>query len=311
MCRSHVCSTPAIWNTLKHSKPTEFPFLRTIALGGEFMTPSLLKTWRNFPGIRLFNTYGVTEGTIYQFAYEFSAANDAVNIIGKPYNNMKAFILNEQLQMVEDGAVGELCLSGPQLAIGYLKNIPFTLERFILLPKTNCRIYKTGDMARKLGDNYQLLGRKDLQIKLNGRRIELEEISSTLLSFPFVHNAITLLHEEKLIAYITSFTHSQECKAAFQIVTRAKLMTVLPHYLIPNRIHVLDVFPLNSSGKVDRCALVKLDVAYSSEFPVPQQMVLASPSHKLIANIWCEVLHADHVDGQSNFFDLGGVRYFI
>lgn len=252
---THVCSTPAIWLTMEHKGPANFPSLRTVTLGGERMPWALVKQWAA-GAVRLFNTYGVTECTVYQTAYELTAEGlqdeSASSYLGQPFPDVTCLVLDENLQLVPAGVEGELCLGGRQLCRGYI--YPDPTGRFTALPsdRKEMRLFRTGDRVVQTSRGLRLLGRQDFQVKLNGQRVDFAEIEAVLEQSPMVARAcvfVARLSSQQLVAFVelkAAHTHVESVVVALQL----RLATWLPAYMIPRQILFVSPLPLTSSGKV-------------------------------------------------------------
>ncbi|KAJ3398794.1 hypothetical protein HDV05_002302, partial [Chytridiales sp. JEL 0842] len=170
-------------------RPVNVPNLQVLASGGEKMTQKLLDTWAKTG--KLFNAYGPSETTIGVSICKM-LPDHRPSILGRCYDSVSAYILSDDLDILPRGCVGELCLGGPQVARGYLNRENQTTTRFVFVHGIEERLYRTGDLARMLHDGtLEYLGRKDNQVKLNGLRIELDEVSSVIRSCD-VSDATTL-----------------------------------------------------------------------------------------------------------------------
>ncbi|MGH7835123.1 MAG: phosphopantetheine-binding protein, partial [Candidatus Binatia bacterium] len=212
-----------------------------------------------------------------------------------------------RLQPVPAGATGELCIGGVGLARGYLNRPELTAEKFIPNPFNGGpgeRLYRTGDLARYLPDgNVEFLGRIDHQAKVRGYRIEPGEIEAVLRGHPQVSEAVVLPEDgpagKRLVAYVVSIQDRVEVGEL-----RTFLKARLPEYMIPLTFAFLDSLPLTPSGKIDRRALPKPDQSrpeLESAFVTPR-----TPTEKLLARTWAEILKLEKIGIHDNFFELGG-----
>lgn len=316
-----VCNLPtALWHAwvygLKNNVTDYLPTLRLIIVGGEQANYHALESWVNVLGnrVRWINTYGPTEGTIISSVWEYSAnafaALPSKQIpIGKPIANCQLYITDSYLNPVPVGTVGDLYISGDNLAIGYLNNPGLTAEKFIRNPFSeieNSRLYQSGDRARYLPDgNIEYIGRKDNQIKLRGYRIELSEIESILLHYPHISNAVVIdtddgQGEKFLIAYLVK--HQDSVCDISEI--KKYLATELPSYMVPVDFIILDSLPLTSNGKLDKRALKQLRIHQHKRDTVV--ILPQSTLEQKIVDIWREILQRDYISIEDNFFDLGG-----
>ncbi|MEV6655492.1 amino acid adenylation domain-containing protein [Nocardia fluminea] len=293
---THTIITPALLSTLE---PTALPDLRCVSAGGEATTPELLAAWQ--PGRSFLNGYGPTEVTIGA-TYSALRAGDRVTI-GRPVPGMRAVVLDARLHPVPVGATGELYLAGPALARGYRGRAAATADRFVACPWAGpgARMYRTGDLVRWVhGDTYELeyLGRTDFQIKIRGFRIEPGEIDAVLLRHPQVSFALTLggqnpAGDTVLVSYVTG----REIDPG--ALTRWSA-SMLPAHMVPAAVVVLDRIPLSAAGKIDRNALP------APEFTTHTYRAPAAGLERTVAEVFAEVLGAERVGADDNFFDLGG-----
>ncbi|WP_340067240.1 non-ribosomal peptide synthetase [Ascidiimonas aurantiaca] len=226
-------------------------------------------------------------------------------IIGKPTYNASIYILNQHQQLCPIGVAGEIYISGPQVAKGYLKNPALTAERFIPNPfKKGEILFKTNDVGRWLSNgDLEFVGRNDQQVKIRGYRIEPGEIENEIRKLDHITGVLVKVvkgksQQNELAAYITNN------EPVALITLRKELSKKLPSFMIPQHFFILDAFPKNSNGKVDH---TKLPLPYThikkthswGRGPV-------SEAEKQLIDIWKEVLGIDTIGVEDNFFDLGG-----
>ena len=291
--------------------------LRRIVSIGEALMFDLPRDWMERFGhrIQLVNIFGQTETTGVVATYPIPhAARTGFGIvpIGRNISNTRIYILDPNLQPVPDGEVGELCVSNPCLAKGYLNRPELTAEKFILNPFDDGfseRLYRTGDMARRGADgSIEFLGRGDQQVKIRGQRLELGEVEATLREHPSVRDCVVLARgdnpdEKYLAAYVVAPSGSQ----LNPVEIKEFMRTRLPEYMVPSFIIFLDALPLNPNGKVNRLALPDpktlgvMEQTSTSEFVAPRNSV-----ENRIAHIWRDLLKLEQVGIHDNFFDLGG-----
>ncbi|MDJ0843510.1 amino acid adenylation domain-containing protein [Crocosphaera sp.] len=225
--------------------------------------------------------------------------------IGKPIFNTQAYILDQYLNLVPIGVVGELHLGGIGLARGYVNRPELTSEKFIPNPFSNdpeARLYKTGDLARYLPDgNIEFLGRIDHQVKIRGLRIELGEIETALSQHPQVEKVVVLVREDqptkkRLVAYLIP---QQQGKLSPQQL-RSFLQQKLPEYMIPSAFILLENLPLTSNGKINFKALPEPKIERDEEIITPN-----NPTQEILTNIWNQLLGVE-ASISDNFFTLGG-----
>ncbi|MCF8781843.1 non-ribosomal peptide synthetase [Rhodococcus ruber] len=248
------------------------------------------------------NWYGPAEAEVVTAWVGDPSAPSA--LIGAPVWNTEVYVLDGRLQPVPVGVAGELYLAGAQLARGYHGRAELTADRFVANPFGGAgqRMYRTGDLVRwTAGGELEYLGRTDFQVKLRGQRIELGEIEAALLTQPGVEQSVVVLHNdphtgEQLVGYVVA--------APGATVEGARVLdgvrVVLPSYMVPSALVVLDAFPLNASGKLDRKALPE-PVFESRGFRAP-----TTPAEEIVAGVFAEVLGVERVGLDDDFFALGG-----
>ena len=278
--------------------------LENMTVGGEACSINVIEQWANER--RLFNCYGPTEATVTA-TLSLCQANGQKPNIGKPLDNIRVYILDENQQILPTGIPGELCIAGVCLARGYLNRPDLTAEKFIevnLLGRTE-RIYKTGDLATWQTDgNIEYLGRIDNQVKVRGFRIELGEIEAVLSQCSDVQTTAVIVREDtpgdqRLVAYVVLADDSQTTSSEL----RQFLANQLPAYLVPNTFVILDSLPLTPNGKCDRRSLpVPDDQARKNIQKIAPRNLLESQ----LTKIWSEVLGINDPGVEENFFELGG-----
>jgi amino acid adenylation domain-containing protein len=290
--------------------------LRHISCGGEALPVDLIERFferLTLDGV-LYNVYGPTEASIDATFWKCQPNSSyAIAPIGQAIENASVYILDENLQPTPTGEVGELHIGGVGLALGYLNRPELTADKFIVNPFSNKleRLYKTGDLARVLADgNIEFIGRIDHQVKVNGFRIELEEIETTLHQLPNVQEAVVIVqenhkqenhkHEKRLIAYLVP----KPGQTLDVRDIRNSLKQNLAEYMIPKAFVILKALPLNANGKVDRHALPQAEQTRQQldiEFIVPTSQVETQ-----LVEIWQQLLGMESIGVKDNFFDLGG-----
>jgi amino acid adenylation domain-containing protein len=285
---------------------------KTFVIGGENLLAESLRLWRDHaPGTRIINEYGPTETVVGCCVYELQAQdprNGSVPI-GRPIANTHLYILNEDLQPVALGEMGELYIGGAGVARGYLNRPDLTQERFLPDPFSGlnkARMYKTGDLARYRDDGIiEYLGRADNQVKIRGYRIELGEIEAVLASFPSVQSCVVLAREDtpgekQLVGYIVAREAEPPTAEDLKIFLKDRL----PEYMIPAKFVYLDSFPLTHNGKIDRKALpapVHEDARTDHDSGRPR-----TATEEVLASIWMKMFKIENVSIYDDFFDLGG-----
>ncbi len=282
---------------------------RTVVLAGEALTArTVAAVGAALPGAEVRNIYGPTEATVYATAWRAGrpGKDPARNPpIGRPVSNTRALVLDAALRLVPAGVAGELYLAGRQLARGYLNRAGLTAERFVACPfgMPGERMYRTGDLVRwNTTGELEYLGRADQQVKIRGFRIEPGELETVLTGLPGVAQAaVTVRHDRPgdgtLVAYVVPASGARPDPAAL----RAAAAAVLPGYMMPAAIVVLDRLPLNANGKLDRRALPAPDYTKT-----PGRTSPATAGERALCAVFAQVLGLDQVGPDDSFFDLGG-----
>ncbi|MBD8529924.1 non-ribosomal peptide synthetase [Massilia sp. CFBP 13647] len=272
---------------------------------------------RSFPNARLANVYGSTEVGADVSCHRAAGA-DALAAgpvpIGRVIANTDAWVLDEQMNRVPLGVVGQLYIGGAGLARGYLGKAAATAAGFVPHPfaaQPGERLYNTGDLVRMdASGTLDYAGRRDHQFKIRGFRIEAGEIELAAAGVAGVAQAVVKLWdgqqpgELQIALYLTALSAAldTEAGAALKRSVRAQLRQALPDYMWPASVTLLDKLPLTPSGKLDRRALpLPAGDAGDSEFVAP-----TGATEELLAGLWCELLRRERVGRDDNFFELGG-----
>ena len=304
---SHIRFVPSVLNMFMESvgcdSLSKASSLKYIHVAGEALSGNIVdKLYRCLPNVRIENIYGPTECA--DSTYYSANINDSLqNVpIGKPIQNYKIYILDNNSKPLPIGIPGELYISGIGVARGYLNRDELTSEKFVPdLLLSDEYMYRTGDLARWLPDgNIEFLGRIDHQVKIRGFRVEPGEIESCLLELEFVKDAVVLTFEDNTGGkYLCAYIVSDEKISTSEL--RICLSKSLPDYMIPSHFVHLESIPLTSNGKVDRKALPLPIIDIGTEYVAPRDTI-----EETLARVWCEVLNREIVGIYDNFFDLGG-----
>jgi amino acid adenylation domain-containing protein len=286
--------------------------LQEVMTAGEQLkiTPQVENFFKGIPGCVLYNQYGPTEcHVVTQLKLSGNPSRwPVLPNIGKPIANTEIYITGENLEILNDGEIGELCIAGASLATGYLNKPELTSQKFLQLSldnKQQTRVYRTGDLARILSDgNIEFIGRNDDQVKIRGYRIEVGEIEVMLNRVPGIAQAVVIAKEDhngqkRLVAYISSANGQEDTG-----YVRTEIQHRLPVYMIPSVFVWMKEFPRTSSGKIDKLALPapdQLHFANQSTYTAPQ-----TDTEKQIVRIWEELLNIKDIGIDDNFFELGG-----
>lgn len=243
------------------------PAFRYCILTAEASPLELVKEWSGcIPNAEIYDFYGPTEATIYCTYYKLPANNEAKQLngmlsIGKPMNGLNAIIKDDNNKILGPDEKGELCISGGQLTPGYWNNAEKNIESFVELVYNgiNQRFYKTGDLCYfDMDGDIMYSGRIDFQVKIQGYRVELGEIEHHAREFMRGQNAVAIAFENITTNTEIALFIEGELAAAKELT--AYLKSKIPPYMIPTKIIVENIFPLNNNGKVDRNILKKLIV---------------------------------------------------
>ncbi|MDU0156755.1 non-ribosomal peptide synthetase [Bacillus cabrialesii] len=293
-------ATPTLWHALVTNEPEKLRGLRVL-VGGEALPSGLLQALHELH-CPVTNLYGPTETTIWSAAAFLEEGLKGVPPIGKPIWNTQVYVLDNGLQPVPPGVVGELYIAGTGLARGYFRRPDLTAERFVADPygPPGTRMYRTGDQARWRADgSLDYIGRADHQIKIRGFRIELGEIDAVLAKHPDIEQAAVVVREDqpgdkRLVAYIVT--------ASVDIAELRRYVGAgLPDYMVPAAFVEMDKLPLTPNGKLDRKALPAPDFSTSVSERGPR-----TPQEEILCDLFAEVLGLARVGIDDSFFELGG-----
>ncbi len=299
---THLHATPSY---LEYITPAGYKGLKRVIAGGEVCKPQMAQRWSKY--VTFYNEYGPTETTVtsVEYRYDPSRAEALPGLpIGKPLANLRAYVLDADDQLAPVGVYGELCLSGAQLARGYLNHPELTGRKFVDNPcKPGEKMYRTGDRVRWLPDgNLEYLGRFDHQVKVRGYRIETGEVENGLLSHRQVKEAVVVLREDKDDKLLCGYYTAEGELGAADL--RTYLARRLPAYMIPANLVRVEKMPLTPTGKVDRQALPAPASAASGHPPVAP----VKQTEFRLRSIWADLLGMDpeKIGVHDNFFEIGG-----
>jgi len=285
--------------------------LRMLIVGGEKASASSFASWLKCTGsrVRWINTYGPTEASIIVTSYEPDPSQPIPeNLpIGRPIANTRLYVLDEQLKPVPVGTAGELYISGPGVARGYLGRPELTAEKFIADPSSRepkSQMYRTGDRVRYLNDgNIEFLGRADFQVKIRGFRVELGEIEAVLEKHPGIGEAVVLAHEANVEKRLAGYVIAARPKPS-KLELKKYLKERLPEYMVPADFVFLETMPLTPNGKVDRRAL---PLPEASEIERQENFIAPRDQFELtMTRLWEQILGKRPISVRDNFFEMGG-----
>ncbi|TRX53346.1 amino acid adenylation domain-containing protein, partial [Fulvivirga sp. M361] len=278
------------------------PELRCIVIAGEECNVALVNEL--YDKYIVFNGYGPTEATVTSVQYRVRDKITDIRVpIGRPFGNIRAYVLGSEGDLLAKGVRGELYIAGSCLAKGYLHNAALTAERFLPDPFFEGeKMYRTGDLVKWRSDgNLEFLGRCDDQVKIRGFRMELGEITQQLASHPSLHEVSVVTREIQdelqLVAYYLSDEQQDENNLKEYLKSR------LPAYMVPVAYVHLAEMPLTASGKLNRKALPAPDLTFTSSYtPAGNEL------EEQLVHIWSEILKLDReqISVTRSFFELGG-----
>lgn len=283
--------------------------LRQLIAGGDVLSPRHVRRVLDaLPQCRLVNGYGPTENTTFTCCYDLprDISADAAAPIGRPIDHTRVYVLDQNLRPVPAGEEGELFAAGDGVALGYLKRPELTAEKFLRDPfcgEPGRLMYRTGDLVRQRADGViDFTGRVDRQVKIFGKRVELDEVEALLRRLPQVSDAAATVRkrtdgDRQITAYVSS--HSSIDPEAL----RRHMLDLAPDHLVPAHFVVLRDLPRTPNGKVDRAALPEFADGGQAT-PAPAQDLNAIEA--TLAGVWSRLLKTGSVGLDANFFDLGG-----
>ncbi|MGC5746370.1 amino acid adenylation domain-containing protein [Chryseobacterium sp. NFX27] len=278
--------------------------LRKICTGGEAPIAKVIEHWKT--KVDLINIYGPTETTVVVSGFKFDE-NHPIGTIGKPLPNVDFYVLNHEMNILPVNEIGELYIGGIQVSRGYHNRPDLTAERFLsfITPRGKItRLYKTGDLVRRLEDNtIEFVGRADQQVKIRGFRVEPAEIEEKIKQSNLVENCVIIVKQEQNDRQLVCFYKNNKDKSTFSEDIRAYLFERLPVYMIPSKFLEIQNFPLTANGKIDKAVLNHFDTAEEKRkfFVLPQTKL-----QQQLAKAWCTILNIQSVGIHDNFFRFGG-----
>lgn len=301
-------ATPYTWRMLIEAG-WDKPLPVRIITGGEPLAKDLAD--KLIPICKeLWNQYAPTETTVYSTVKHVTSSADIT--IGHPIWNTQIYILDEQNNNLTDGSVGEICIGGDGVAVGYLNRPELNVEKFLddqFIGVSGAKFYRTGDLGSlKENGEVNCLGRIDHQVKIRGYRIELGEIEYILSKQKHVRSAVVLPRTDmgpdlRLVAYLVLEPNEDDLVAQME-TWRQALADELPEYMVADDYAVIEEIPQTPNGKVDRKALPDprpFIIRKREEYVEPR-----TTTEKLVADVWAEFMGLEQVGIYDNFFELGG-----
>lgn len=310
--------TTAYFNRLVEQGVEALAQLRRVLFGGEAVSLAAVRqALRTCPDTALVHVYGPTENTTFSTGYALSSnwgqeqpgqvAAHTVPI-GAALETDCAYVLDENMELVHVGGIGELYLGGPGLALGYQGQSALTAQQFVPDPfatRPGQRLYRSGDLVRRLaGEVFEFVRRRDRQVKINGYRIEPAEIEETLRKSARIAECIVVVREEQQQRQMWAYVRPQPGYQLDAAQVRQTELAAIPAYMQPARLIVVEQFVLNRNGKIDPAALPQ-QAEGAAATPAPTVRVMSAGEQK-VALLWQECLGQEVHDAQANFFELGG-----
>ncbi len=291
-----IGATNALLRTLD---PESFEGIRALSIGGDEADPELFERWESRCEL-LINDYGPTETTVHALYHRYQKGEKGPIPIGRPYKGKKVYIMQGD-KLCAKGQKGEICIGGQGLARGYHNLADMTEKAYIKNPAGEGRLYRSGDLGYiNCNDEIIYAGRGDMQVKIRGFRIELSEIENNLRQCKGVSDAVVISRSQKgRDAYLTGYITGDPFIDTAELKEELSLM--LPSYMIPSQISLLDKFPLNSSGKIDTRALPDTGTGIERKSEDPKD-----PFEERTAKLFERILGVKKAGRDDSFFELGG-----
>ncbi|WP_349369840.1 amino acid adenylation domain-containing protein [Salinarimonas sp.] len=286
------------------------PSLRLVMMSGDKIpVPLTVDLARARPDLAVYGLGGPTETTVWNIVHPIENSDPQATLVpyGVPTTNNLYYVLDRYLRECPDDVTGELHAAGTGLARGYWRDPERTQRAFFTHAPTGERLYATGDLGRYRADGViEILGRSDFQVKINGNRVELEEIEACLGGHPDVREAAAVAARgpsgDVLVAYVSPASGAALDAEAL----RAHVAARLPGYMVPERFVALPAIPLSANGKVDRQALASRALAPEAATGREAVRGPADDRERVVAGIFADVLGAPVEDVEARFGELGG-----
>lgn len=283
---------------------SKFNSVRYIFLSGEALSANLVQRFYklyDYNRVTLHNLYGPTECAVDVTYYDCVPSDVNPVPIGKPIYNTQLYVVDKHCNLTPIGVTGELCIAGTNVGQGYLNNPSLTAEKFIDNPFGKGKLYKTGDNAYWRDDGQLIFcGRIDGQVKLNGQRIEIGEIETTISDVPSVESAAVVVKKVKSKDMLVAFYCG---KKDIEDEIKEACLRTLPRYMIPSVFVRLDSFPLNQSGKLNRNILIEYTIEINESHTQDEPI---NEYEKIICETFKSVLGINNIGRNSDFFAMGG-----
>ncbi|MHA7649304.1 amino acid adenylation domain-containing protein [Mycobacterium sp. ML4] len=283
--------------------------LRRVPIGGEPLPGEVADRFHATFDALLHNFYGPTETVINASRFKVEGPQGTGIVpIGRPKINTAMYLLDDSLQQVPVGVIGEIYIGGTHVAYGYHRRTALTAQRFVADPfNPGARMYRSGDLARRNANgDIEFVGRADEQVKIRGFRIELGDVAAAISVDPAVGQAVVVVSDlprlgKSLVGYLTPALGEDGPAVVDLDRIRARVAAALPEYMVPAAYLVLDEIPITTHGKIDRAALPDPEVAVGAEF-----RECRTDTERRVATLFGELLGRDRVGAHDSFFELGG-----
>ncbi|MEM8593466.1 MAG: amino acid adenylation domain-containing protein [Pseudomonadota bacterium] len=295
------CAPSAFYPLIEDSARTHtLMSLRLVLFGGESIRMNALIDWleQDSTNAQIVNMYGPTECTdiacFYRVVDPHAFLERSVPI-GKPNDNVRVYVVDDNLTLLPAGIPGELLIGGEGVGAGYINRSNANEQVFIDNPFSKGTLYRTGDLVTYDSDGELVfIGRMDKQLKLRGLRIEPGEIETQLAHLPGIDSALVTVHNEQLVAYVRPHANN-----ALPPDWKQSLATQLPQYMVPSHAVTIDAWPLSPNGKIDTNALPEPQIE-------TQYVPARTMTQSALIDLWKELLNVDDIGIQHDFFELGG-----
>ncbi|XHF15017.1 amino acid adenylation domain-containing protein [Archangium gephyra] len=302
-----VATLPPVYLSALGRHP--LPTLKTLITAGEAPNPEDARFYASSK--RYLNAYGPTECSVCVTMHEVKADGDYGRGIpvGRPLRNVGVVVMDEALNALPMGTVGEVCVTGLGVAHGYVGKPELTREKFVEHPKYG-RLYRTGDLGRWREDGeLEYVGRRDGQVKIRGQRVELDEVRRTLLGHEAVQEAGVVDWVDGGSKELAAFVVAKG--AVSEKSLRRWLGERLPAAMVPARVRAVESLPLTNNGKVDKAALRRLaETGVQPPVPASEAPRATEPAGQELCpalfEVSAEVLRVPSVGPEDGFFELGG-----
>lgn len=304
---SSVHLTAGLFRLVATEAPDCLATVGEVSTGGDVISPGAVRrVLEACPGIIVRPTYGASELTLFATGVPLTGPPRPASTVpvGGPMENVRLYVLDERLQPLEPGQVGELYVGGERLARGYFDRPALTAERFVADPfaGAGARMYRTGDLVRWTGDGLiDFVGRASSQVKIRGFRVELAEVEAAFADCPGITEALVVARpavsgDSTLVGYFVAGPNPVDVATLREHAER-----LLPDYMVPSAFVLLPTLPLTPNGKLDRSALPESVFAGGSDYKPP-----GSLRQETLCSLFAAVLDVPRVGIDDSFFDLGG-----